>query len=155
MKMLLGAAGAMLWLALGFSSAVSAQGSGIVGTMTLYGKGGETDTNFCKVPMENGRVVMGKSHGCKNDDYYYFSITNGQPGTVVTFGDSPSCLASQPLYKYLIVGGRGDALNMSALKALAHDGSTGQFVQGHLETFGSPRNGRLYGKLSCVQFSQY
>jgi len=155
MKFLLGASSAMLCLALGISSTVLAQDSGNVGTLTLYGKDGETDSNTCRIPMQDGTVVMGKSYGCKNDDYYYFKINTGQPGIIITFGDSPSCSVSAPVYKYLIVGGRGDELNMTAINALAHDGSTNKTVQGHLETFGSPKNGRLYGKLSCVQFSQY
>lgn len=150
-----GASGAMLCLALGFSSMAMAQDSGNVGTLTLYGEGGETDTNTCRIPMQDGRVVMGKSYGCKNDDYYYFKIATGQPGTIVTFGDSPSCSTSQPVYKYLIAGGRGEELNMTAISALAHDGSTNKSVQGRLETFGSPKKGRLSGKLSCVQFSKY
>lgn len=149
------AIGIVALLMLGVGSMANANVSGKTGTLTLYGAKGESDTNKCQVPMNNGRVVMGKGHGCKNDDYHYFKISLGQPGTIVSFHDSPNCTVSQPTYRYLITGGYDDDVNMTAIQALAHDGSTHKVIQSHLETFGSPRKGRLHGKLSCVVFSQY
>lgn len=154
MKLSAGAAGALFLLMSGFTSVASAA-PGDVGTMVLYGEKGESDTNKCQLPMNQGKVVMGNSHGCKNDDYYYFKITLGQPGTIVNFYDSPSCNSSEPAYAYLITGGLDSELNMTAVSDLAHDGSRGKVLQKNLETYGSLKRGRLGGKLSCVVFSKY
>jgi len=128
--------------------------SGRVGTLTLYGK---TTDNYCEIPME-GQLSLahrGGLRGCKNDDYYYFNIKNGQPGTVVTFMGAGNCHHREPTYHYLVTGGKGEELNMTTRRDLAHNGSTGEFLEANLETYGSPKRGRLYGKLSCVSFSKY
>jgi hypothetical protein len=137
--------------------ASSVADSGKIGTLKLYGKqGGESTT--CEIPMNTGSVTFVKNggrYGCKNDEYYFFRITGGQPGTLVTFMDAGKCNYSEPVYHYLITGGRGDELNMTALSKLEHNASTGEVVEGNLETYGSPKKGRLYGKLSCVSFQKY
>lgn len=155
MKLYTRTMGVLGLLLLAVSSMANAQVSGKTGTLTLYGSKGESDTNTCQIPMNNGSVAMGKQFNCKNDTYYHFKISLGQPGTIITFHDSPRCNASEPSYRYLITGSWGDDLNMTALQPLAHDGSTHRLVQSHLETFGPPKKGRLHGKLSCVTFSQY
>lgn len=121
-----------------------------VANLTLYGK---SENNTCSFPLERGRqytMSSVKSRGCKNDDYYFFRITGGQPGTQVVFMDHPQCAHTQPTYAYLIVGDEGDVLNMTEKRDLAHDGSSGEYLEPHLETYGSPKKGRLKGKLSCV-----
>lgn len=119
-----------------------------VASITLYGK---SDDNQCSFNLEVGKqYTMKGQHGCKNDDYYYFKITNGKPNTLVVFMDHPQCGHSQPTYEYLIVGDEGEVLNMQNKRELAHDGSSGQYLEDYLETRGAPKKGRLGGKLSCV-----
>ncbi|WP_296260011.1 MULTISPECIES: hypothetical protein [unclassified Pseudomonas] len=122
-----------------------------LGNITLVGK---NPNDTCSFPLEIGKAFSlkdhGKSRGCKNDNYYYFAITGGKPGTLLVFMDAPNCGYSEPTYRYRIVGDEGETLNMSGSRNLAHDGSNGTYLEDHLETAGSPKTGRLGGKLSCV-----
>ena len=145
MKFLLGGFAASLLF--GFGSFNVAHATDVraakVANITLFGK---SEGNSCSFPLEKGKqytMSSQRSRGCKNDDYYFFQITGGQPGTLVVFMDSPNCGHSQPTYQYLIVGDEGDVLNMTEKRELAHNGSNGEYLEPHLcllYTSPSPRD---------------
>lgn len=152
-KLYLGGFATTLLLCLGtinVAQAASESRGAKVADITLFGK---SANDQCSFPLEKGRqytMNSVKSRGCKNDEYYFFQVTGGQPGTLLVFMDHGQCGHSQPTYQYLIVGDEGEALNMTDKRDLAHDGSSGRYLEPHLETAGAPRSGRLGGKLSCV-----
>lgn len=149
-KRMIGSAVISMLLGFGLVNVASAASSSgeKVGDMTLYGK---SEGDICSFSMLKGKDhTMSSLKNCKNDDYYYFKITGGQPGTQVVFMDSPECNRTEPTYKYLIVGDEGDVLNMTGKRDLEHGGTSEEYLEAHLETYGAPKKGRLGGKLSCV-----
>ena len=150
---LLGGIAAALLLGLGISHTAQASietKAAKAANITLFGKSEGDKCSFTLVKGKQYTMSSLSSRGCKNDRYYTFQITGGQPGTSVVFMDHPQCAHSQPTYSYLIVGDEEGVLNMTEKRDLAHDGSSGKYLEPHLETYGAPKTGRLGGKLSCV-----